>query len=98
MSVSLTISRPGRETEFVHMCSQRGAEEWIGGMAREHGFRILTGVYPAFMYEPGDLEQAIFEVGILRDEMYRLIDLPSSLTEQEKAWNREQWDRLLARL
>ena len=98
MSVSLTISRPGHETEFVSMCGQRTAEQWVGEMARKHGFRILTGTYPAFMFEPGDLDQAIHEIGILREEMFRHIDADQRLSTQEKGWNREIWDRLRERL
>jgi len=98
MSVALTISRPGNETEFVPMCGQRTAEKWVGELARKHGFRILTGVYPAFMYEPGDLDQAIREISILRHEMHREIDADERLSAQEKIWNREYWDFLLARL
>ena len=98
MSVSLTISRPGHETEFVSMCGQRTAEEWVGEVARKRGFRILTGVYPAFMSEPGDLDRAIHEVSILRDEMHLWMDSDEPLNDEEKHWNRERWDRLLARL
>src|SRR3954452_22413783 len=98
MSVSLTISRPGQETEFVDMCGQRTAMAWVGEMARKHGFRILTGEYPAFMYEAGDLDQAILEIGILREEMYRVIDRDGRLSEQDKNCHRGNWDRLLARL
>ena len=98
MSVSLTISRPGHETEFVDMCGQRTATEWVGEMARKHGFRILNGKYPAFMYETGDLDHAILEVSILRDEMYRLIEFDERLTERDKICHREHWDRLLARM
>jgi hypothetical protein len=98
MSVDLTISFPGRETEFVSMCSQRTGEEWVGEIARKHGFRILTGVYPTLIFELADLNQVILEVGILREEMFRLIKSDTRLSDFDKACNCDKWDRLLARL
>jgi hypothetical protein len=98
MSVSLTISRPGYETEFVSMCGQRTAEEWVGAMARKHGFKILTGDYPTFLIEKGDLDQAIYEVSILREEMFRDLEADTSLSERDKMFSRERWDQLVERL
>jgi hypothetical protein len=81
------------------MCGQRTATKWVGEMARKHGFRILTGEYPAFMYpETGGLDQAILEVGVLREEMYRLLESDGRSSEQDKKCLLDQWDRLLARL
>jgi hypothetical protein len=81
------------------MCGQRTAMEWVGEMARKHGFRILTGEYPAFMYpEAGGLDQAILEVSILRDEMYRLVESDERSSQQDKTCYLGGWDRLLARL
>ena len=80
------------------MCSQGAARGWVAEVGRKHGFRILTGVYPTYIRNSDDLDQAIREVAILRDEIYAWINSDETLDEEEKVLNRERWDRLLARL
>src|SRR4051812_42216476 len=99
MGVELTISRPGHATEFVRMSDLETAEGLYAQIASKHEFRILTGVYPAFINDSADLEQVINEIRILREESIRQTrgNVHFSL-EQRQALVREKWDRLLARL
>jgi hypothetical protein len=98
MSVHLIISRPGREMEFVYMCGMREGSEFVAEIARKHLFRIFSGVFPAFMFEPADVDQAIRELCVLRDEMERRNETNPQLRQEQRVWSRQRWERLLARM
>jgi hypothetical protein len=98
MSVSLTISRPGQDLEFVSMCGQRTAEEWIGRVARENDFQILTGAYPTLLLEKEDLDQVIREIGVLREQSWREMSKDERFSEQDCVYNRDGWNQLISRV
>jgi hypothetical protein len=98
MSVSLTISRPGHDTEFVPMCGQRTAVEWIWRIARENDFQILTGDYPTLFLEKADLDQVVREIVVLRDQSFREISNDERFTDKDCEYSRDDWNRLIERL
>ena len=65
MSIDLFIKRTSGPEEHTSVCGQRTGEDFIGDLAREHGFKILTGTYPAWAHE-AELEQLLHELSVIR--------------------------------
>lgn len=78
------------------MCSQRAAEMWVSEMARKHGFKMLSGVYPTLQFEKEDLDQVIREVSCLREEMFTTLNVEPNSEEGE--FERKRWNGLVDRL
>ena len=87
MSVDLYITRADGREESVCVCGQRTGEDFIGAVAREHGFRILTGTYPVWADE-GDLAQLLHELDVIRR-----MDAARLFASGLDLWNREALDR-----
>ena len=98
MSVSLFIKHPGQAIEIVSMFGQGTATKWVGDLARKHGFRLFTGEYPVFLFEPGDLETAIAEITVMRDEHEVWMNAQQRFKEQDIRSSVDSWNRILVRL
>jgi len=66
MSIDMFIVHVDGTEEHSCVCGQRTGEDFIGELARQHGFRILTGTYPVWV-EEGDLEQLLHEMTMIRE-------------------------------
>ena len=98
MSVDLVIERPDRELELVSICGQSTAEGRFADIARERGFKILTGGYPTKRFDKSDLEQVIFELSVLQAEVLSSIETDDRLSEHDRRCNREKWEYILQRV
>lgn len=98
MSVSLAIERPNQDVELVFICTQSTAQGWFADVARRRGFKILTGAYPTIVFDKSDLEQVIFELGVLQGEVLRSLESDERLSEHDRACNREKWEWILERV
>ena len=91
MSVDMFIIHSDGTEQHSCVCGQRTGEEFIGDLARQHGFRILTGTYPAWA-EDGDLEQLLHELTVIRGacaaELRAARRDPGDITMLDQRWAR----------
>ena len=99
MSVQLCISFPGRETECIPVSGQRTFEDWlVGEVGKKHGFKFFAGPCPLFVWDNEHLEQAIAELMIVREEKRRQLEQYPDVSDEDKAYEVGNWDRIITRL
>ena len=96
MSIDMYITRCGRAPKGIPVCGQNTGVEYIGQLARQHRFRILTGVYPVWVVE-GDLQQLLSELAIIRMESDRRLRLEGR-DDENLAYLDQRWAKLIEAL
>lgn len=97
MSIDLHIKRSSGAEESIPVCGQRTAEDFIGGLAREHGFRILTGIYPVWVRD-SDLDELLNELRVIRASSAQELVGNERFSDDDRAYIDGRWGKVIALL
>ena len=98
MSVNLSITLGDGEGEDYKLMggADGGPEAMALALARRLNFKILAGVYPVW-FAKDQLEQVIFEVGLLRDFFVQRM-IAREFSEEDLTRNRSDMEEIISRL
>ena len=96
MSVNLSITTGDGEEEDYHLMGGADGGPEAMALARRLNFKILAGVYPVW-FAKDQLEQVIFEVGLLRDLFVQRM-IAREFSEEDLTRNRSDMEEIISRL